>query len=157
MTAHVWRIATDTPDYTADDMTGEGAKRTGGRWNRPGKPVLYTAENRSLACLETLVHLGGALPLNRYLVRIDIADAVWRRAQKLDHTAAPIGWDAIPKGKASLDYGDAWLTANTSALLLVPSAIVPEEFNVLINPSHKDIARVKATKMRRWSYDARIW
>ena len=53
----LWRIASDTPDYTADDTTGAGAKKTGGRWNRKGIALIYTAESRALACLETLVHL----------------------------------------------------------------------------------------------------
>lgn len=72
----VWRIATDTPDFVADDLAGTGARLTGGRWNRPGQPVLYCAASPALACLETLVHLGtGSLPMNRYLVAIDIPDA----------------------------------------------------------------------------------
>jgi RES domain-containing protein len=150
-----WRIATDTPGYTADDLTGAGAKISGGRWNRPGSPLLYCASNISLAVLETFIHLGaGGLPLNRYLVELAIPDAVWQRAITLD--APPVGWDAIPTGKVSLDEGDRWLKANRSALLLVPSVIVQEEWNVLVNPMHADAAAIMARKVRKWTYDPRL-
>lgn len=159
MTVHLWRIAVDTPDYTADDLSGVGAKRGGGRWNRPGNAVVYTASNIALACLETVVHLNGAsLPLNRYLVRVDVPDAVWAKAQRITATDAPVGWDAVPAGKVSLDMGDDWLTGERRpALLCVPSVIVPEEWNVLLNPVHPDVRGIRATKLRRWIYDARVW
>lgn len=158
MTVQLWRIATDTPDYTADDLSGEGAKSTGGRWNRAGVAVVYTATNISLACLETVVNLNaGGLPLNRYLVRIDVPDAVWKKARILTAKTVPVGWDAIPKGKVSLDAGAKWLSGKKSpALLLVPSVIVPEEANVLINPSHPDAKDITAIKIRKWTYDARV-
>ncbi len=152
-----WRIGTDTPDYTAEDMGGAGAKTTGGRWNRKGTALVYTANSRALACLETVVHLGsGGLPLNRYLVRVDIPDDVWAARQRLTDTTAPVGWDALPAGKVSLDFGDRWVGGGASCILEVPSAIVPEELNTLINPSHPDAARIVAVKVRKWQYDARI-
>lgn len=152
-----WRIGTDTPDYTADDMQGIGAKITGGRWNRKGSALIYTAHTRALACLETLVHLGsGGLPLNRYLVQIDIPDDVWAARQILSHKTTPVGWDALPAGKVSLDIGSKWLNTAASCILEVPSSIVPEESNLLINPAHPDTARLVATKIRKWCYDARI-
>jgi RES domain-containing protein len=152
-----WRIGTDTPDCTADDMKGVGAKMTGGRWNRKGTALVYTSSTRALACLETVVHLSaGGLPLNRYLVRIEIPDDVWAKRQTLTEKTAPVGWDALPSGKVSLDTGDQWLSGGASCLLEVPSAIVPEELNVLINPAHTDAARITATKVRKWQYDKRI-
>ncbi|MDP5009589.1 MAG: RES family NAD+ phosphorylase [Glaciimonas sp.] len=153
----VWRIATDTPDYTADDLTGAGAKITGGRWNRPGTALLYCAENIALACLETFVHVKSAgLPLNRYLVRLTIPDAIWAAATHMTATSAPIGWDAIPTGKVSLDSGDAWAATGASALLFIPSVIIPEERNILINPLHADAKNITATKIRKWLYDPRM-
>jgi RES domain-containing protein len=150
----VWRIATDAPGYTADDLTGAGAKQSGGRWNRPGSAMLYCASNISLAVLETFVHLkAGGLPLNRYLVELTIPDAVWTGAIAL---APPVGWDAIPAGKVSLDEGDRWLKSGRSAVLIVPSAIVGEECNVLINPLHPDAKHIKARKLRKWTYDPRL-
>lgn len=154
---HVWRIAADTPDYTADDLSGAGARVTGGRWNKAGTPLVYCAASAALACLETLVHLNaGGLPLNRYLVRVDIPDAVWRRAEIVSADAAPVGWDALPPGKVSLDLGERWVAGARTALLLVPSVVVPEEYNVLINPAFAGRERIVATKLRRWLYDPRF-
>lgn len=150
-----WRIATDTTDYTAEDLSGAGAKVSGGRWNRKGNAMVYCASNISLAVLETFVHLkAGGLPLNRYLVELDIPTAVWKKAARL--IVPPIGWDAIPTGRVSLDEGDAWLKSNKSAVMLVPSVIVPEECNVLINPGHPDTRHIKANKVRKWGYDPRL-
>jgi RES domain-containing protein len=153
----VWRIATDTPDYEADDLTGAGAKATGGRWNEKDQAVLYASESRSLACLETLVHFkAGGLPLNRYLVRIDVPDAVWGRAQIETEASLPVGWDAEPAGRASIKFGSDWIKARRSALLLLPSVIVTEERNILINPAHADSGGITATKVRKWTYDPRL-
>ena len=157
MSVSVWRIATDTPAYEAHDLSGKGAELKGGRWNRAGRPVVYAATNIALACLETVVHLNQAgLPLNRFLVRIDVPDGVWAARRTLRVADLAVGWSAIPEGKVSLDVGDAWLVAGNSALLLVPSAIVPEEMNVLINVRHPDAANIQATKLRPWLYDSRV-
>ena len=157
MSIVVYRIGTDTPDYVADDLAGKGAERTGGRWNEVGLAVTYAAETRSLACLETLVHLvAGGLPLNRYLVEISIPDTVWTGAPRQTASTLPVGWEAQPAGFTSISFGSAWLRSKISAILLVPSAIVAEEFNVLINPAHPDSASIKAKKLRRWFYDPRL-
>jgi RES domain-containing protein len=153
----VWRIALDAPLFKADDLSGEGAKKSGGRWNKKGTPVLYTSESIALACLETLVHINAqGLPLTRYLVRIDIPMRVWNLAKKLNAKTAGIGWDAMPAGTASIERGQKWLQSNTSALLLVPSAVIPQASNVLINPLHPDIKLIKAKKIERFSYDPRL-
>ena len=155
--ATLWRIGTDTPGYTADDLSGVGAKTTGGRWNRPGTPMLYTAGTVALACLETLVHLKvGDLPLNRYLVSIAVPLAVWRKTIALVDPAKQVGWDALPAGMVSLELGEAWVRSKASALAVVPSVIVPREFNVLVNPGHPDIAKLKVTKHEKWTYDHRL-
>lgn len=117
--------------------------------------MLYCSTHISLSTLETFVHLrAGGLPLNRFLVEIDVPEDVWKRAEDMRHP--PIGWQAIPPVATSLDAGDKWLKANTSALMVVPSVIVPEEYNVLINPLHPDTKRLQARKLRRWTYDARL-
>lgn len=157
MSRPIWRIAADTPDYTSDDPSGEGAGRTGGRWNRKGLPVLYASETRALACLETLVHLKAAsLPLNRYLVRIDIPDEVWAKAERQTRFTLSIGWDAEPAAKISIGIGSDWITSGRTCLLVVPSAIIPEENNILINPRHADHAWLTIEKERRWLYDPRL-
>jgi RES domain-containing protein len=147
-----WRIGADTPDYVAEDLSGKGAEKTGGRWNRKGTAMLYTSESIALACLETLVHVAGGdpLPLNRYLVRITIPDEAWEHRSVFvssDH----VGWDAQPPGMVSLDWGAKWIRSSRSLLAQVPSIIVPEEFNILINPAHLDAAHVNARKRRRWN------
>lgn len=154
---HVWRIGTDTPAYLSDDLSGTGAKITGGRWNSRGNALLYASENIALAALETVVHLPpGGLPFNRYLVRIDIPALCWEQRLELDDTAAPVSWDALPAGLASIQYGDQWIKDAKHPILLVPSTIVPEERNALINPRHPAAAHIKATKLRKWLYDPRF-
>jgi RES domain-containing protein len=156
MTVAVWRIAVEAPAYAANDVSGTGAKVTGGRWNSKGTPVVYCATNIALATLETVHYLQtGGLPYNRFLVRIDVPDAVWDARQVL--APLPGGWDAIPAGLASRSAGDAWIRSGTSALLLVPSVIVPDEYNVLVNPVHADASTVTATTIRRWLYDPRFF
>lgn len=157
MTQSLWRIAADTRTYSASDLSGTGAKLSGGRWNDEGIAVVYAASTRALACLETVVHLGAdELPLNRYLVEITVPDDIWAAAERLDHRSAPVGWDAYPAGIESTGYGSAWAISQRTALLLVPSTIVHEEFNGLINPGHPDAARISATKIRKWIYDHRL-
>ena len=152
----VWRIATDTPAYTADALSGTGARLTGGRWNARGTPMLYASASRALACLETVVHLGGgvALPLNRYLVRIDIPPALWAARQRFE-PEQHVGWDALPAGRVSIAWGSAWAASGASLLAEVPSVIVPEEHNLLINPAHPALGQLRARKLRRWLYDPR--
>lgn len=152
----LWRIGADTPDFEAHDTSGKGAESSGGRWNRTGTPMLYTSTSRALACLETVVHLGAAsLPLNRYLVKLTVPLAAWRLAAVVDPTKL-VGWDAEPASKASLDWGTAWAGGKATLLARVPSVIVPEESNVLVNPAHPDIAHVNAVKVRKWLYDVRL-
>lgn len=157
MSQAVWRIATDTRDYEADDLSGAGAQITGGRWNDKGVAMVYSSTSRALACLETIVHLNaGGLPLNRYLVQIDIPAPVWAAARIETSASLPVGWDAEPCGRASITFGSNWAGAKTSAILLVPSIIVPEEVNVLINPAHPDAAGIVGRKVRKWLYDPRL-
>ena len=157
MTASLWRIATDAREYEADDLSGKGAEKSGGRWNRPGLPVVYCASSISLACLETFVHLNASgLPLNRTLVRIDVPDEIWANRDQLAEQDLRIGWNAVPESKVSLDIGDAWLKAGSNAILQVPSVVVPEEAVLLVNPRHPRAGEIKATKVRPWIYDGRM-
>lgn len=156
MPVSVWRIAADTPDYSASDLEGHGAEATGGRWNRRGTPVVYASTTRALACLETVVHLGsGSLPLNRYLVEIIVPDAAWENRATFD-AALHVGWDAEPTGLVSLNWGTAWAAEGSTLLVELPSVVVPEESNILINPRHRGAASLRARKVRRWAYDARL-
>ena len=157
MTTVVWRIAADTKSYRADDLSGGGAKATGGRWNAPDHAVVYASATRALACLETFVHLNASgLPLNRYLVEVTLPDDIWAAARRVEAADLPVGWDAEPASRTSVDFGTDWIVEKAAALLIVPSVIVPEEFNLLINPAHADAARVTARKARKWTYDSRL-
>jgi RES domain-containing protein len=153
----VYRIGVDAPAYEADDLSGKGAEITGGRWNEKGTAVVYAADSRSLACLETLVHLAaGGLPFNRYLVEISIPDPVWAAAQRETAASLPVGWDAEPASRTSIGFGTAWLRSGRSAVLVIPSVLVAEECCVLVNPAHPDSASISAVKLRRWLYDPRL-
>lgn len=104
--------------------------------------------------LETVAHIDShGLPLNRYVVWIDVPDDVWGARRVLKEEDLPRGWDAIPHGMASTQVGSDWYNANQEALLELPSAIVPEESIVLINAKHKDAKRLKATTGRRIDYN----
>lgn len=157
MTVHLWRVATDTPSWTAEEMAGKGAAHKGARWNHAGEYVTYAATSISLAAWETRAHFGKGkqLPWNRFLVRIDVPDDIWAERETLPRPPA-VGWDAIPEGLVSRAVGSAWLTSGRSAILTVPSVIIGEEDNVLINPAHPGASRFTATKVRRFIYDHRV-
>ena len=107
MSRIAYRIGTDTPAYKADDLSGKGAEITGGRWNEKRAAVVYAAENRSLACLETLVHFAaGGLPFNRHLVEILIPDPVWSAARRESVMTLPVGW--MPSQQAAPASALAW-------------------------------------------------
>ena len=150
----LWRIAAATRDCAAEDLSGSGAARYPGRWNRVTEPVLYCASTRALAVLESAAHVDtGGLPLNRFLVEIQVPDAVWAAREEVAPAALPATWDAIPAGHASITFGSAWLRSRRSPLLLVPSVIVPEERCVLINPQHPLAGRIGARVSRGLGYD----
>lgn len=153
----LWRIAKHTLQYPATDLSGGGAKITGGRWNKKGTPVVYASTSIALATLETLAHLGDNIAIrNAFLVQITVPAAVWKRRECI--SAAELGptWAAEPPGLTSVNYGDSWIHAQHSPLLLVPSVIVPEEYNVLLNPAHSAAKRIGAQVMRQFVYDPRL-
>ena len=103
------------------------------------------------------MHLAaGGLPFNRYLVEISIPDPIWAAARRETATSLPVGWDAQPAGRASIALGTGWLRGGRSAILIVPSAVIPEECCVLVNPAHADSASIRSVKSRRWLYDPRL-
>lgn len=153
---HIWRIAVESKDYPAGDLSGAGAGKTGGRWNSPGTAIVYCSSNIALAALETLAHLrAGALPYNRFLVRVTIPGEIWSRRETVSEP--PGGWDALPHGLASTEFGNAWVKQFRSALLCVPSVIIPDETNVLLNPAHPDAAAIEATALHKFRYDPRFF
>ena len=156
MSVVLWRIAQETREHRADDLSGGGAAKTGGRWNSVGKPVVYSSRTVALAYLETLAHLGREAPRNRFLVRVVLPDKVWDQALWAKEKDLPKTWRAEPAGIGSVRFGDKWLTAGKSALLCLPSVIVPEDTNVLINPNHEDATLIQARVQRQLVYDPRV-
>ncbi|MFA9215895.1 MAG: RES family NAD+ phosphorylase [Sphingomonadaceae bacterium] len=157
MTSSLWRIAADTPSWTAEDLAGNGAACSGSRWNYAGEHLTCVATSISLAAWETRAHFakGKALPWNRILVRIDVPDDIWG-ARAMVSTPLPAGWNVIPEGMVSRTIGSAWLASGACALLVVPSVIINEEDNVLINSRHADVARIRAHRIRQFIYDPRV-
>jgi RES domain-containing protein len=150
----LWRIAAATRDYAAEDLSGNGAARYPGRWNRATEAVVYCSPTRAIAVLEAAAHVDdGGFPLNRFLVEIDVPGPVWSGREEIPVARLPATWDAIPAGHASVDFGSAWLRSRRSPLLLVPSVIVPEEWCALINPQHPLAARITARVSRRFEYN----
>jgi RES domain-containing protein len=138
----VWRVCR----RPFADLSGEGARLYGGRWNSPGRAMVYAAETAALAVLEMRVHLDldwRVLPDDYVLMAIETNDLV-------DETLAETPAD--PRAA-----GDAWLASGRSALLRAPSFIVPESANVLINPAHREAARLAVASIRPFAFDAWLW
>ncbi len=134
---------------------GTGASLIGGRWNSPGRPVIYAAASYAGAMLERLVHAGtGAIPKNQKVVVISIAARVARERWSLQ--ALPLGWDR-EDAIASRAFGDAWLSAKRSAVLIVPSVIAKYENNVVINPAHPDFRWIRASAPEAVVWDVRLF
>lgn len=150
----LWRIATETRQYRADDVSGAGAAKSPGRWNEVGQAVLYSAPTIALAVLETAAHVDdGGLPLNRFLVRLDVPAPVWRKRREVNPSELPATWSAIPAGVTSAEFGSRWINSGESAILLVPSVIVPEERAALVSPAHADAAKIKVAVVRPFDYN----
>ena len=146
----VWRIARAVHPA----LDGEGARLYGGRWNSPGMQVVYTAASASLATVERLVATDpDELPDDLVLFEIDIpADAP---PESVDVATLPDDWRE-PRSPDCRQLGDAWIASGRSALLAVPSAVVPEDFNVLINPRHPEAQGVRIVRQRPFRFDPRL-
>ena len=147
-----WRLVKTR--YLARAFDGEGARRYGGRWNRPGVPVVYVAESLALAALEVLVHTQ-----NRHMLSAYSAVPV-RFDEKLVHalpsSALPEGWAASPLQVAAQALGDAWVEAGKTAVLSVPSAVVEAERIFLLNPAHPAFRRIHIGKPKPFAFDERL-
>jgi RES domain-containing protein len=147
-----WRITKQKHSRSA--FTGEGAKLYGGRWNSAGRPVIYAAESRALALAEILVHLESAMALSRYvLFPVEIEETY---IAEIDPDALPKNWRAEPAPKRLQILGDDWLASGKSAVLRVPSAIVPGEFNYLLNPVHSNFSKLLIHGPERFPIDKRL-
>jgi RES domain-containing protein len=147
----VWRIAR----RVHSSLDGEGARRAGGRWNSPGTPVVYTSGSLSRAVLELLVHTDPDLvPGDLRAFEIDVPDRI--RSKPLEPGTLPSNWRNIPNHPGCRAVGDKWLQRQDSAVLAVPSSLVPEELNYLINPAHPDAGTIRVVRSRAFSFDRRL-
>lgn len=145
----VWRLARRR--HAALD--GEGARLAAGRWNSWGLPVVYTSEHLSLAVLEILVHVDAdLLPHDLAAFEIEIPDNV--KITRLDTAQLPHGWRT--RVDRCRRVGDAWVAEEKTAVLRVPSAAVPHEANLLINPRHADSAKIRVVRAERFRFDPRL-
>ncbi len=133
----VWRIT--TARFVTSAFTGEGARLYGGRWNPKGYPIVYTAESRSLALLEMLVQ-DDPLRANYVLVPAHIPNDL--SITSIQTQELPEDWRNLSKRDTLQTIGKDWLTSMASAVLSVPSAVLPAERNYLINPNHPDFQKI---------------
>ncbi|KVF00677.1 RES family NAD+ phosphorylase [Burkholderia vietnamiensis] len=146
----LWRIS----NYA--DLKGVGGLRAGGRWHFAGQPVVYFAEHPALALLETLVHFEIAtvaqLPSGYQLLRIEASESV--DVAEISEGDAPADW------RENVDWtrsaGTEWLQTQPSALLRVPSVVVPHAHNFLLNPLHPAASDVRIAEVMQSPYDRRI-
>lgn len=138
----------------ADDLSGTGARLTGGRWNRIGTSVLYTAGSRALATLEVLVHspLSYVPDFYQMLTLVVPDDSL----QTVPIEQLPGGWDGPKPPSGVSDITEEWITQNRFLLLKVPSAVVAGDYNYLINPAHPRAAEVRTTDNQPYSFDPRL-
>ena len=137
--AAAWRIVKRR--HAARAFDGEGARRFGGRWNSPGQRAVYTSGSKSLAMLELLVHLDVAHPLPRLVAMAFSIDE--RFIETLPSSDLPRGWRSLRGMAETRGIGDEWLASRRTLALAVPSVIVPEETNYLLNPEHPAFVRLK--------------
>jgi RES domain-containing protein len=135
-------------------LSAEGARVSRGRWHLPGQSVVYTSGSLALAAIETFVHLEeDGLRARFVYFRIEIAHSVAiERPRRL-----PRNWRAEPPEFGSMNYGSTRLRGLRSAVLEVPSAIVPSEKNYLLNPGHADFRKIRAARAVRFTFDPRMW
>jgi RES domain-containing protein len=135
-------------------FTGEGARIAGGRWNRPGDAAVYTSDSLALAAIETSVHLGeDGLHIRFVYYKVEIPDDL--RLERCRRP--PRGWRAEPPLDASMRYGSSWIRRGRTAVLDVPSVIVPSERNYLLSPRHPDFARIRVGRPDTFVFDPRMW
>lgn len=136
-------------------FNGEGARLVGGRWTSPGRRAVYTASSVSLAILETLVHFDMQSMPDLVVFRIDVPEHIDRTLIPLN--GLPKGWQTVPAPEELTAIGDDWLKAGDTALLTVPSALVPIESNVLINPEHDDFSELEISDAFDLPLDKRLF
>ena len=137
----------------ADDLSGTGARLYGGRWNSEGRSMVYLASSRSLAMLEALVHLNPTiLPEDFCMVMLEVPNNLI----EVNMSLLPENWNAYPEQNILKQIGNAFLQEKKHLLMKVPSALVKEEYNYLLNPLHPKAASVKLLSKQPFDFDERL-
>ncbi len=140
----------------ASTLSGKGAALKGARWNSIGVEIIYTASNRSLAMAEVAVHLTLAtIPDDYVILTIYLPDNI--SAQKLTEADLPPDWNTFPHPAATQAVGDKCVTENKYCVLQIPSAVTKGDYNLLINPHHKEFSKVKVIETEKFPFDTRIF
>ena len=140
----------------ATPLSGKGSAIKGARWNSIGIELIYTANNRSLAMAEVAVHFTLAtLPGDYMMMTITIPDnIITKQIQEAD---LPTDWKEFPHPGSTQKVGDDFVAENKYCVLMVPSVVTQGDFNVLINPHHKNFSKIKITKIEKFPFDKRIF
>lgn len=152
----IWRLEKER--YAETAFRGRGSLETSGRWHHRGTQVAYASEHPGFAVLEKLVWLGsydGVRESNYVLLSLQIDPD--DHLETLNESALPKDWDAFPHPDATRDLGTQWVEAERSAVLAVPSAVLPVAKNYLINPFHPDFHDVAQGNPVPFSWDARLF
>jgi RES domain-containing protein len=152
VTITAWRIV--KARRVAGAFDGEGARVEGGRWNSPGTPLVYTAQSAALAALELLVHLGRGSILLAYVLVPCTFDAAL--VSRLDRSRLPRNWRSYPAPPELQTIGDEWIKGGTSAVLEVPSAVIENDSNYLLNPHHRDFRGIRILEPQSFEFDLRL-
>ena len=136
-----------------NDLSGQGAASFPGRLNGKGMHVLYTAATPSLALLESVVHISNIPALGYCMITLDVPDVKMLEVSVND---LPEDWNTNPPAARLKEIGNAFLREGTFLALKIPSAIIPEEFNILFNPNHREFNQVKVLSNRSLSFDERL-
>jgi RES domain-containing protein len=147
-----WRIV--SANYNDKAYAGDGARIHGGRWNSKGVAVVYTAGSLALASIEMIVNLPAPKLLQKYirilaLISLDLIS-------DLSEADLPEDWNSRPISPSTRAIGDRWFKKQSSAVLRVPSIVVPDEYNYLLNPTHPDFAKIKIGKPIIYFFDPRL-
>ncbi len=137
------------------DLSGKGAELYGGRWNSKGVAMLYTSQSRALAFAEVAIHIPvGIVPKDYFLVSIKISDTA--SILKLANTDIPADWRSNPHSNSTQKIGDQFMAESKYLILQVPSAVVPGDFNFLINPNHSEVKDVMIDNVEPFEFDSRF-
>jgi RES domain-containing protein len=149
----VWRILRRR--YLREALSGRGGLAVAGRWHSRGRLIVYTSESLSLSALEVLVHTDpDVIPPDLMSVEINIPDDI--RISTMQLRTLPTRWRRYPAPRLLQVLGNKWLDARKTAVLQVPSAVIPGERNYLINPSHPDARRIRVVAAARFAFDSRL-